>query len=187
MRPLHRAIGAAAALAAVAAIVAASNAPMTVNGSNHGVVRLAWSARPERIEVCREQSAEALAKLPQHMRQPVVCEGTSARYRLAVRHDGNLVLDRTLQGGGVRHDRRLYVFEDLPLEPGPASIEITLDRIDEAGAKPAPRTNQPAAAETVPSHLSFARRVSVRPRQVLLITYSPEARAFVAVEPSTAP
>jgi hypothetical protein len=119
---LDRIIGAAAALAAMAAIVWASNAPMTIHGSNQGLLRLAWSALPERVEVCREQSAEELARLPAHMRQPLVCEGTSARYRLTVRHEGRLIADRILHGGGVRQDRRLYVFHELPLEPGQTTI-----------------------------------------------------------------
>ena len=179
---LDRAIGAAAAIAAMAAIVWASNAPMTIYGSNQGVLRLAWSARPERVEVCREQSAEELAKLPAHMRQPLVCEGTSARYRLTVWHEGRLIADRMLQGGGVRQDRRLYVFHELPLDPGQTSIEVKVDRIDEPGANVSPRAKQPFAVEAVPPNLTFAGRVTIGPRQVLLITYSPDRRALIAIE-----
>lgn len=177
-----RASGAILVIAATTAMVWASSAALTVHGSNRGVLRLAWSARPERIEVCREQSAEELARLPQHMRQPVVCEGRSARYRLTVRHEGRLVIDRMIHGGGVRQDRRLYVFEEVPLDPGPASIDIRLDRIDEASTGPAPRGNQPPLAETVPPTLRFAQQVAVRPRQVLLITYAAERGALTVVE-----
>jgi hypothetical protein len=178
---IARTIGAAIAAAAMAAITWASNAPMTVNGSDRGVLRLAWSARPERVEVCREQTAEELARLPQHMRQPLVCEGTSVRYRLTVRREGTLVIDRTIHGGGVRQDRRLYVFEELPLDPGLTSIDVRLDRVDEASTKPAPAANQPPAAETVPPRLVFAQQVSIRPRQVLLVTYSAERRDLTVV------
>jgi hypothetical protein len=180
VRIRDRISGAAVVVAMLSAILWASNAPMTVHGSNQGVLRLAWSVRPERVEVCREQSPAELAKLPQHMRQPVVCEGTSARYRLTVRRDGQLVVDRMLHGGGVRQDRRVYVFEELPLDPGQASIDVQLARIDDAGARPSPRANHPAAPETVPPNLSFARQVSIGPRQVLLITYSPEHHALIA-------
>jgi hypothetical protein len=179
---LDRTIGAAAAIAATAAMVWASTAPMTIHGSNQGVLRLAWSARPERVEVCREQSAEELAKLPAHMRQPLVCEGTSARYRLTVWHEGRLITDRTLHGGGVRQDRRLYVFHELPLDPGQTSIEVKVDRIDEPGANVSPRAKQPFAVETVPPNLIFAGRVTIGPREVLLITYSPERRELIAID-----
>jgi hypothetical protein len=192
MTPLHRTIAAAIALAVMSAIVWASNASVVVHDSERGVLRLAWSARPERVEVCREQSAEELASVPEHMRRAVVCEGTSAGYRLTVRHDGNLLVDRTLHGGGWRQDRRLYVFEELPLEGGEASIEVRLDRIESveppsnrAATDPPPgaaiRPNAPLAAETVPPHLSLALRVYVNPRHVLLVTYSPEGRALIAV------
>ena len=180
MTVLNRTIGGAVAVVAMCAIVWASNAPITVHGSNQGVLRLAWSARPERVEVCREQSAEELAKLPQHMRQPLVCEGTSAHYRLTVHQEERLVVDRTLHGGGVRQDRRLYVFHELPLDPGQTSIEVRLDRIESTEQRP----GKASAAATVPPQLSFAQRVSIAPRQVLLITYSPERRSLIAVEQS---
>jgi hypothetical protein len=179
---LDRAIGAGVVVAAMGAIVWASSAPMTVHGSDRGMLRLALSARPERIEVCREQSAEELAKLPAHMRQPLVCEGTSARYRLTVRREGDLLLDRTLHGGGVRQDRRLYVLEELQLDPGQASIEVRLDRIDDPQTNPGTRPSQPVATETVPPHLSLSQRVSVERRQVLLITYAPERRALIVIQ-----
>jgi hypothetical protein len=182
---LERTIGAAAAVAAMAAIAWASTAPMTIHGSSQGVLRLAWSARPERVEVCREQSADELAKLPAHMRQPLVCEGTTARYRLTVRHEGNLVADRILHGGGVRHDRRLYVFHELPLDPGQSSIEVRLDRIDDPGANVSARAKQPFAIETVPPNLIFAGRVTIGPREVLLITYASERRALIAIDQSS--
>jgi len=185
MSALDRTIGLAAAVAATAAIVWASNAPMTVHGSKQGMLRLAWSVRPERVEVCREQSPEELAKLPQHMRQPLVCEGTSARYRLTVRREGDLVVDRMLHGGGVRQDRRLYVFEELPLALAQTSIEVRLDRIDDATTRPSPRGNQVVAVESVPPHLSLSQRVSVEPRHVLLVTYSPERRTLVVVDDSS--
>ena len=179
---LDRTIGAACALAATAAIVLASNAPMTIHGSNQGVLRLAWSARPERVEVCREQSAEELANLPAHMRQPLVCEGRSARYRLTVWHEGRLIADRILHGGGVRQDRRLYVFHELLLDPGQTSIEVKADRIDDPGANVGSRAKQPFAVETVPPNLTFAGRVTIEPREVLLITYSSERRALIAID-----
>ena len=47
-------------------------------------LRLSLSARPERVERCRELSDEELARLPAHMRLRTQCEGYSARYRLAI-------------------------------------------------------------------------------------------------------
>ena len=102
---------------------------MTVHGSEHALLRLAWSARPERIESCRQQSNEELARLPAHMRQPVVCEGAPAEYRLSVSYGGRVVAERLVRAGGLRQDRSLYVFHEVPLDTGDAAIEVRFDRL----------------------------------------------------------
>lgn len=195
MTPLYRLLGAALAIALMAVIVWGSSASLTVHGSTDGQLRLAWSARPERIEQCRQRTEEELARLPQHMRQPLACEGATAEYRLQVRVDGALVFERVVRGGGLRQDRSLYVFHEVTLEPGDTTLEVRLDRLgpDPAPAAPAERSTETPGGppnrrqprgEAVPPHLSFERRLRVRPREVILVTYSPERRALVAVHGS---
>ena len=193
---LDRALGVAIGVAATAAIVWASTVSVPVHRSEHAVLRLAWSARPERIESCRQQSDEELATRPAHMRQPVVCEGVPAEYRLSVRNGGRLVAEQLVRGGGLRQDRRLYVFEEVPLDTEDAAIEVRFDRLGsdppfEGPTEDSSRTVPPASeallqprGETVPSHLVLQQRFQVRPREVILITYSPERRALVAVRDS---
>jgi hypothetical protein len=133
---IDRTAGAALAVASLAGVAWLSRAPVTAHRSDEAVLRLAWSALPERIEECRERTPEELAQLPQHMRQPVVCEGTTATYRLQVR----------------------------------------FERVEEvrAGDAPAPA---PAArrGEHVPPTLRLERRLQFSPREVILVTYAPEA------------
>ena len=190
MRFVDRSVGIALGLATLAAIVWASNAATTVHGSDLAVLRLAWSARPERIESCRQQSEEELAKVPGHMRQPVVCDGVTAHYRLTVRVAGKVVAEQDLHGGGLRQDRRLYVFHEVPLNPGEASIDVRFDRLDPdpppVAAAPGRVAGRQGAGEAVPPHLSFAQRLRIRPREVVLVTYAPERRALVAVQDSSA-
>ena len=187
MTPLYRVLGAVLAIALTAAIVRASSAALTVHRSTDGLLRLAWSARPERIEKCRQRTEEELARLPQHMRQPLACEGTTAEYRLQVRVDGTLTAERLVRGGGLRRDRRLYVFEEVTLRADvDTTIVVRLDRID-PGAPAAPETARPDRAAvapsitTVPPHLSLERRLRVSPRQVVLIVYDPNRRELTAV------
>ena len=130
MTPLDRSLGIVAALAATMGIAWASNVRVTPYASHDGVLRLAWTARPERVEDCRLQSEEALAKLPPHMRQALICEGTTASYRLEVRREGSDIVDQIVRGGGLRHDRSLYVFRDIPLPPGETDISVRFVRID---------------------------------------------------------
>ena len=177
MKQVYAAAGTVLVIAGMWAVASGSTAPVAVHRSDHAIVRLAWSARPERVEKCREQTPEELAKLPQHMRQRVVCEGTSARDRLTVRYRDAVVAERIVRGGGLRHDRRLYVFQDIPVDAGAAEIEVHFDRIDGDDTKaPDPRHD----GETVPAHLEFEQDLQVRPREVILITYSPEGRALIA-------
>lgn len=188
MRLAERAPGTAVAAAALAALTWASSVSTAVHQPADAVLRLAWSARPERIEQCRQRTEEELAKLPRHMRQPMVCEGASAQYRLTVKIDGRLVTDRIVSGGGLRRDRKLYVFQELPLEPGEAGIEVRFDRVDpdtpgsEAGdAQRADGIAPVAAAESIPPNLALTERLRIREREVVLVTYAVESRMLVAV------
>lgn len=203
MALIDRTIGAALAVAAAAAVVWASNVPMTVNASGDAVLRLAWGARPERIETCRDLSAEELSNLPQHMRQERICEGVTAEYRLVVTGgDGGVLVDRVIRGGGLRQDRRLYVFEELPVPAGPAAFDVRFDRITQAaGAEDDERDDGDEGDEddddgddggepdeedgdrrgAVPPSLSLAVRATAAPRQVILVTYDAQRRELVAV------
>jgi hypothetical protein len=188
MTPLYRVLGAILAIALMAVIVWASSAALTVHGSTDGLLRLAWSARPERIEKCRQRTEEELTRLPQHMRQPLACEGTTAEYRLQVRIDGALAAERLVRGGGLRRDRRLYVYDEVPLRAGvDSTIAVRLDRVDPAAPGPgSARPDREAVARStasVPPNLSLERRVRVSPRQVVLIVYDPDRRELRAVTP----
>ena len=184
MRVLTRVAGAAAGAMMMALLAWASTVPLTVHDSRDAVVRLAWSARPERVERCRQQSEEELARLPRHMRQPVVCEGVAAEYRLTVRRERTVVVERIVRGGGLRQDRRLYVFQEVPVPAGESSIEVVFERLDSGTPNPAPGPASGALA--VPPRLSFERRLRLRPREVALITYDEDRRELVSQQGSTA-
>lgn len=214
MTPLERALGIAVAVAAPIGIAWASTLPATPNDSADGVLRLAWTARPERVENCRTQSDEELAKVPAHMRQAVVCEGTTSAYRLEVRHEGAVILDQIVRGGGLRHDRPLYVSRDIPLPPGDAMVSVRFVRIDSPGAsasvKPSAKRGDHddkdderhstamdpdrrrreeeerlhLRGEIAPAWLWLERRLRFAPRQVILVTYDSERRELVTLEGS---
>lgn len=209
---LDRVVGVAIALAAAAGIEWVSNFPMTPHASPDAVLRLAWTARPERVEDCQQQTDEALAKLPAHMRQSVICEGTTASYRLEVRREGALVAEQTVRGGGLHHDRPLYVFREIPMRAGETEVSVKFLRID----NPTTRHDEPAdhaagkpshgddrhdgksmdpdrrrredeervlqRGEAVPASLSIEETFRVAPREVILVTYDAERRKLVALD-----
>ena len=136
VRGLRVALAAIVAIVAALALTLVSAAPFRINEVPDARLRVAFSARPERIEHCRTLSADELASVPQHMRQAVVCEGTTASYRLEVRRDDSLVASALLHGGGLRHDRRLYVLRELTVPSGRSTIDVRLARTDSVAARP---------------------------------------------------
>jgi hypothetical protein len=166
-------------------------------------VRLSWSARPERVEQCRTLSDEELSKLPEHMRLRTQCEGFSARYLLAVSVDGErLVLD-TLRGGGLRHDRPIYVFTESDVTPGERRLRIEVTRIDEGDLRAASDSSRERTttatdtlmggrglrereersrreAEAIPPRLLLDTVFSLAPRRVVLVTFDDDRRQLVA-------
>lgn len=191
MTLLDRGLGAALAAAATTAIVWASTAAMTTQGAE-AVLRLAWSARPQRLETCRQPGEGELAGLPAHMRQQIVCEGSTAQYRLTVRYGGTLLVDRIVRGGGLRRDRRLYVFHEIAVPAGDGLVEVRFTRLDAGGPSVGGDENDAAAeregaagrwphGDTVPPRLAFDQALTFSPRQVILVTYDQERRALVAV------
>jgi hypothetical protein len=168
--------------AVMAGVVAASHAPLSPHAPGDALLRLAWSARPERIEHCRAQSDEELARLPPHMRQAVVCEGVTARYRLTARHGGRLVADRVVTAGGLRQDRRLYVLEEIPIAAGEARFEVRFERIDVPSATTGGLSDR--RQDAVPPHLTFTEHRRVDPHTVLLVTYDADRQTLVARSPS---
>jgi hypothetical protein len=219
IRAARAALGALLALGAAFGLAAVTTAPRRPHTDGEARLRVAFSARPERIENCRTLSERELANLPAHMRQSVVCEGFVARYRLEVRRDDSLVASALVRGGGLRHDRQLYVLRELALPSGRSTIDVRLTRIDAATPRPgrareesdhhgdggAHHDSLPGSRagagdpedenlaqrdeeehrrrieDEVPASLVLRETVTLRPREVLLVTYDQPARRFRTV------
>lgn len=200
--PLTPVTGVLVAAGMLALLIGASHLPVTFNPSDQALLRVAWSARPERVESCRTLSEAELEALPQHMRQRVVCEGTTSQYRLDILRDGQPLSSAVLRGGGLRHDRQLYAFQELPIPHGSSTLQVTLTRLGVApegeveppgpgGAVPAmaaaPTTDRDRreldehrrrVEDEVPASLTLSETVTLAPREVALLTYDPGARRF---------
>lgn len=184
MITVDRVAGLAAAVAVAVGITWLSRMPVASNTSGQALLRLAWRARPERIEHCVTQSPDALAARPPHMRQTTICEGISATYRLEVRHDDQIVAERLVEPGGLRRDRPLYVFLEIPIPAGEAKLGIGFARVEESrgdrqGDKDSERRD--ALREAVPAALRWDQRLHFAPGQVRVISYDPERRELFEV------
>jgi hypothetical protein len=196
MRTFDRIAGIAAAIAATIGITWLSQMPVASGDNAGSLLRLAWRARPERIERCETQSPEALAALPAHMRQTLVCEGINASYRLEVRRDGVLMAEQLVEPGGLRRDRPLYVFREIAVPVGDATISITFVRVepptaeaddardtDENSDDDGRRTERRRGdlTEAVPTSLAWEERLHFAPGHVRVISYDPEQRQLFEV------
>lgn len=188
-----RIAGAVFALAGAVGIVHGSHVPLTLDPGDHAVLRVAFGARPERIEVCRALSADEQQALPTHMRETTSCVGTTARYHLEVRRDGAMISTAELRGGGLRSDRQLYLFREIRVPSGPSHLEVSLVRVnaaaiaamdstaDAAGAAPLGSARARRHDGEVPVRLELNEVVTLSPREVLLITYDAESRSLRSV------
>lgn len=164
------------------AIAAGSAAPVGLHPGESGRLRLSWSARPERIETCREVSAKELAELEEHMRQRVECDGHFATYTLEVRADGHVVATMVVRGAGLRHDRPIYLLREFDVPAGVRRIRVSFIRREKATgdtAASAHEAHSPDDSEEADSGISTGRaereaverarrgRAAVPPRLVL--------------------
>jgi hypothetical protein len=179
---LTRAIGLVAVTVSALGLSWISQAPITPDTSDQALLRLAWRARPERIERCTTQGPDALAALPPHMRQTTICDGVNASYHLTVRRNGALVAEQLVEPGGLRRDRPLYVFRELAMPVGDAMISVTFVRVeasdpDDDDAGEARNTLR----EAVPASLAWEQHLSFAARQVRVVSYDPERQALFEV------
>lgn len=128
MNPVRFVSGGAVTAVLLALLAYQSAVPLAFHSSSAARLRLSWSARPERIEVCRAVSAEEQAKREEHMRQRVVCDGGFATYLLRIEIDSQLVGESVVRGAGLRHDRPLYLLRDYAVPQGPHRVRVTLTR-----------------------------------------------------------
>lgn len=159
-------LGVIVAVVGTAAMVALSQAPYQANPDADGILRLSWRYQaPEAID-CRRPTAEELAALPTHMRNPDACVSTPVPYGLTLTIDGVAVLDETLHAAGARQDRPVFVFRELSLPAGEHELEVVFaSRPEEADVSP-------------PMTLSWAERLTVEPRDIVLIGYDRESGAL---------
>lgn len=200
MRPGRILTTGAATTALLALLAYASAAPLAYHPSEAARLRLSWSARPERIEVCRQLSTEEQARREEHMRQRVECEGTFATYALQVELDGKPIEVSVIHGAGLRHDRPLYLLRDYPVPPGHHRVRVTLTRREKAdGAAPTPAAPLRPEADTglyagraqreiterarrtraaIPPSLALDTSIAFTARRVALVTFSAERRVL---------
>lgn len=164
------------AVAITLAVAGLSRAPYRISGEDEALLRLSWRMRAERAGECRRPTEEELEALPPHMRNPDACVGPVRPFRLHVRLDGRTVLDERIRPAGARGDRPVYVFRQVPLEPGEHRVRIAF-RQEEHRDEPVGAGGPPAGGEAV--RLDLRRTLRVGPREIVLVTLGGEGGELV--------
>jgi hypothetical protein len=196
-RWLRRAVGGALVFVSAGVLSLLSETPYTAESAAHGVIRVTWRARGERVRRCRKLAPDELAKLPVHMRQEEVCERAVLPYRLRVTVDGAPAIDELVHAGGAREDRPLFVFHEFSLAPGVHHLAVTFEREsdrdeegDDQGEEDRVQRREPREARIreTPHSLAFDETVTLAPRAILLVTYDDEGqRLRLLAAPASGP
>lgn len=206
MTPVRLLTAGVATAAGLVLLAYGSAIPVAYHPSDTARLRLSWSARPERIEKCRQLSAEEQAQRGEHMRQRVECEGGFATYALRVEVDGRAIGDAVVRGAGLRHDRPLYLLEDYPVPPGEHRVRVTLVRREKtdddaaafakavvpdadtglyAGRAEREATERARRARAaIPANLVLDTVLVFTPRQVALVGFDAERRILIPILPA---
>lgn len=196
------ALAAAASAVVMALIAAGSSAPVPFHAEEGGRLRLSWSARPERIERCREVSAKELAEREEHMRQRVECEGHFASYALVVALDGQAADTAIVRGAGMRHDRPMYLLRSFDVPAGRRRVRVEFTRRERSETKhdgddddserrtsadsgiSAGRAQREAVERArrgkaaIPPRLVLDTVLDIAPREVIVLTFNQERRVL---------
>ena len=168
----------------LAGIALLSNVPSGTD-ARQGLLRLAWRTVGEQVRLCRERSAEEQSRMLPHMRQAQDCSLRSLPYRLEVRVDGAARIAREVDSAGARSDRPLFVQEELALEPGPHSVQISFAAVTEAaqggsGAPAVSEAQQVALREALARAHRYEGTLGVqgRPGRIVLVELDEARQGF---------
>lgn len=181
----RRWLGVPVTIAAAAALAAMSGVPVRWYPPEAAELRLSWSARPERLEVCRERSDEELAERPAHMRQRMECEGRSATYALTVIVDEDTLERSVVQGSGLRQDRPVHLLRRHPVREGEHRVRVRFVRREERTEEEARerREHEERILEALPPRAELDTVVSFQRGAAVLVTYRDGAIVLQSAPP----
>ena len=201
--------GMAVTVVALVALARGSALELPVSSPAEAMLRLSWTAHPERIDVCRDVPQAEQEQRPEHMRQRQICEGRVATYALRVEVDARLVGDAVVEGGGFRHDRPIFLLREFAVPSGTHRVQVTFVRRDsmpadvESEESEEPKESQPAVADTgifagraerevlergrrtkaaIPPRLSLDTMLTFAPGRVILVSLDVDRRALTVME-----
>ena len=109
--------------------------------------------------------SEQLAKIPPHMRKPQGdCETILLSYKLEASVAGKVVYQQTFEPSGARGDRPLYIYKNLPVQPGIHEVDVSFKAVKPEGG---------TLAEIGNMDYSYSGRVDFLKSRYRLLTFDP--------------
>jgi len=151
-------------------LVVCSQLPYEPDTRETALLRLSWRAVGERVEKCRQATAEELAARPQHMRRVEICEGRLAPFELSVALDGENIYSGLIRAAGARQDRPTYVFREFEVSAGTHQLSVQF---------------VPDLEESARAPLVLDASITVEPRQILLVTHDSNTDQLIIFDPTS--
>ncbi|GEM_PF-1648889 len=164
-------------------IALGSSFPLPGDPPSDGLLRLDWRLRGEEAGGCLRPTAQELAELPPHMRNPDACVGGLPPYRLRVWVDGEIRLQDTIRAGGIRQDRPLTVYDEVSLTPGRRHVRIEFAPQDGPPTERRPSPSDEAGVRDRPTVLETEGVVEMDAGQVVLAVRRQDTGALVLRPP----
>lgn len=175
--PIAWVLRAAVAMALMAAVVWLGQIPWGEPGGP-AVLRLALRTVQGKLEVCRELSEQERDALPVHMRGSRDCRTHPISYRLRVLLDDQLMIDESVEPGGLRGDRPHNTDREIELAPGSGQLHVSFRPVPLEGAD----AETTRALAELPRY-ELRRRIDLEPDRVTLVYLDDAIGALVVAGP----
>lgn len=187
----RKAVAAALAIAALAAVVLLSRAAWQGADPHLAELRLSWRIPTPSYRQCRPPTEAELRGVLPHMRPSEVCTDTAIPFRLTVRLNGDTLHSEPVTGSG-RRARTMTIYRSFTVPTGSHALDVAflpeLPPGVERGVTEA--VVQDTAADSVDSPrvlgMTLDTRVSAGPGEVILVSPDEDGRLSVMGPGATA-
>lgn len=130
--------------------------------AHEGLVTVSIAHHGQRLQPCRKQTAEELARLPPNMRAQSRCPRERAPLLVEVDIDGKTVLQQRAQASGLSRDGAAKLYRRMPLPAGRHRIAVRLRD-----------SNRSEGFDYVREEV-----IELRPAEILVVDFDSEQREF---------
>lgn len=130
--------------------------------AHEGLITISIAHHGQRLQPCRQQTLEELARLPPNMRVPSRCPRERAPLLVEVDIDGKTVLRQRAEASGLSRDGAAKLYRRMPVAVGSHRIAVRLRD-----------SNRSEGFDYIQAEV-----VDLRPAEILVVDFDSEQRKF---------